>query len=209
MCGENALTLACEPLVQGSSPRVRGKPFRFGVKRGCFRLIPACAGKTVAKHTAYRAGPAHPRVCGENWALKSALKLFPGSSPRVRGKPDSFACVANRVGLIPACAGKTQLDSGTRRRTTAHPRVCGENSSPRRKRITRLGSSPRVRGKHVALNLGPVDGGLIPACAGKTSLRGGFSRAPRAHPRVCGENVSGLLSGIRNLGSSPRVRGKP
>ena len=51
---------------------------------------------------------AHPRVCGENWAfLLLPLRMF-GSSPRVRGKLRVFVGDTLRVGLIPACAGKTR-----------------------------------------------------------------------------------------------------
>ena len=51
--------------------------------------------------------------------------------------------------------------------------------------------------------------GLIPACAGKT-LTFPAQRTPRwAHPRVCGENIRDLAPVFQNIGSSPRVRGKP
>ena len=52
-------------------------------------------------------------------------------------------------------------------------------------------------------------GGLIPACAGKTTKNDGRISPSRAHPRVCGENVSFRVSGAIGQGSSPRVRGKP
>ena len=53
-----------------------------------------------------------------------------------------------------------------------------------------------------------INGGLIPACAGKTVdyLRGLLSY--RAHPRVCGENAAHVARLGRLVGSSPRVRGK-
>ena len=53
-----------------------------------------------------------------------------------------------------------------------------------------------------------VRGGLIPACAGKTSRNVTAKFARRAHPRVCGENRHRLISAIPRRGSSPRVRGK-
>ena len=90
----------------------------------------------------------------------------------------------------------------------AHPRVCGENSGTARGSSPGRGSSPRVRGKPERRPGGDGGGGLIPACAGKTSTS---SRAPRrrsAHPRVCGENAVHSLIGPAHPGSSPRVRGK-
>ena len=49
---------------------------------------------------------------------------------------------------------------------------------------------------------------LIPACAGKTLFNQADISREEAHPRVCGENINGLIQGIKNMGSSPRVRGK-
>ena len=50
---------------------------------------------------------AHPRACGEN--VKSAYNWVKnlGSSPRVRGKPVMVRMFTERLGLIPARAGKT------------------------------------------------------------------------------------------------------
>ena len=55
--------------------------------------------------------------------------------------------------------------------------------------VSPRGSSPRVRGKLVAVLAAHHHAGLIPACAGKTAavLRPVVTAA--AHPRVCGENA--------------------
>ena len=50
--------------------------------------------------------------------------------------------------------------------------------------------------------------GLIPACAGKTENSISLPTDPKAHPRVCGENVIRDLLTSLGEGSSPRVRGK-
>ena len=50
---------------------------------------------------------------------------------------------------------------------------------------------------------------LIPAHAGKTSLRSRPPRQKRAHPRACGENLSASQLLREGTGSSPRMRGKP
>ena len=76
-------------------------------------------------------------------------------------------------------------------------------------RLPCVGSSPRVRGKHVSARNRSHMGGLIPACAGKTAASTPANSPKPAHPRVCGENDC-LASGRRWWrGSSPRVRGKP
>ena len=56
--------------------------------------------------------------------------------------------------------------------TPAHPRVCGENQLDELEAIARLGSSPRVRGKHHPTAQPAPTCGLIPACAGKTRFQG-------------------------------------
>ena len=90
----------------------------------------------------------------------------------------------------------------------AHPRVCGENTNDTLLAALAEGSSPRVRGKHQRHTARSARRGLIPACAGKTRRVAVKTNSPRAHPRVCGENVlrRGFRGGVR--GSSPRVRGK-
>ena len=134
-------------LKAGSSPRVRGKPRVTGIEITVFRLIPACAGKTLDLANAsiegglipacagktfirvFARGPlgAHPRVCGENRAFDVLSIGRMGSSPRVRGKRAAFTAAGVSVGLIPACAGKTLTTFFAPSHTRAHPRVCGEN----------------------------------------------------------------------------------
>ena len=90
--------------------------------------------------------------------------------------------------LIPACAGKTSVETSAIASMKAHPRVCGENRRSEMFRWLTPGSSPRVRGKLRAAKSVVNDAGLIPACAGKTILADLSHRRIGAHPRVCGEN---------------------
>ena len=168
VCGENAPSTTATKAAHGSSPRVRGKQRRSRRRRGGPGLIPACAGKTCHQHLGRSRARAHPRVCGENLGIESRLRIFCGSSPRVRGKLSEtpYRSIGSR--LIPACAGKTATKSRSPARCQAHPRVCGENSNLRCLIFVESGSSPRVRGKlHRPTRKGQTPG-LIPACAGKT-----------------------------------------
>ena len=92
---------------------------------------------------------------------------------------------------------------------TDHPRACGANSPVRVDSAVSAGSSPRVRGKRLKAIALALIGRIIPARAGQT--RG--SRVSRVlcsdHPRACGANSSRSLFRSFELGSSPRVRGKP
>ena len=156
----------------GSSPLTRGK--RLDGPEGALDagLIPAHAGKTVAKPVAAGAIRAHPRSRGENWQP---------------GVP-----VGNVLGLIPAHAGKTGAEHRTGVRGRAHPRSRGENLRSISARASARGSSPLTRGKPTrpaARTRGP---GLIPAHAGKTAVCMASMRREPAHPRSRGENAGSV-----------------
>ena len=111
-------------------------------------------------------------------------------------------------GLIPACAGQTTGACSPGRRAWAHPRVCGADAMLQMARQTPQGSSPRVRGRQGAPPGRDGRAGLIPACAGQTTLSTRTGSPCRAHPRVCGADAT--VRGWKALrwGSSPRVRGR-
>ena len=208
VCGENLPEHAPEDWETGSSPRVRGKRSWEANSSSIGGLIPACAGKTHGWPERCAFPPAHPRVCEENALQVRDGGEIRGSSPRVRGKRRGFQRITQLFGLIPACAGKTTEGGLITLRAEAHPRVCGENMRSGFYTLLYPGSSPRVRGKRRQLHPEHPDGGLIPACAGKTECLGRVGIRRGAHPRVCGENtVLRPLSGVQ-AGSSPRVRGK-
>ena len=208
VCGENPTSDGASLTQAGSSPRVRGKLERCGARRGMWRLIPACAGKTGGVRAVGRGCGAHPRVCGENSCCPASSLLTRGSSPRVRGKLVERLYREGQPRLIPACAGKTPRSTTTSCPAAAHPRVCGENAAMEVLAVMSPGSSPRVRGKRVRRLGRRLTRGLIPACAGKTPYLPGKATATPAHPRACGENPTHPLPGGRVSGSSPRVRGK-
>ena len=207
-CGENEQYLVLRALEEGSSPRVRGKHRRVVDRPARAGLIPARAGKTGPSSRTRLPGPAHPRACGENWALFPAPVASSGSSPRVRGKPAVGGDSTNAYRLIPARAGKTGSRSRACGLSPAHPRACGENPPPARVGDGRCGSSPRVRGKPSRSGGRSAPPGLIPARAGKTAGQELRCQGTWAHPRACGENASPSPSLESGTGSSPRVRGK-
>ena len=171
--------------------------------RGCL----SCSGLLGFR---CRAGiPREPEISGREKVEGRKLGfIFENPSPRVWGKLLYQFLRRARLGLIPACAGKTIQSIGIACSDRAHPRVCGENHVRYEQTLLRSGSSPRVRGKPSLEFQARRRRGLIPACAGKT-WRVALNWTPaRAHPRVCGENPS--VQSLQNpaAGSSPRVRGK-
>ncbi len=94
------------------------------------------------------------------------------------------------------------------RRRPDHPRACGANMRLAHGKLPPYGSSPRMRGEHVASALQCDHARIIPAHAGQTPCTCRASRRFSDHPRACGANhfVVGVWEAER--GSSPRMRGK-
>ena len=95
------------PRSQGSSPRMRGAPgFKIWpmAARG---IIPAYAGSTRPGQRYDSRGGDHPRVCGEHVAGAVGETAYQGSSPRMRGAPNSVNAERDAKGIIPAYAGST------------------------------------------------------------------------------------------------------
>ena len=92
--------------------------------------------------------------------------------------------------------------------STDHPRACGANAASQRVTASRVGSSPRVRGKRPPVPSPAVRCRIIPARAGQTRGNRRSAASTPDHPRACGAN-SGLARIVLAVaGSSPRVRGK-
>ena len=131
-----------------------------------------------------------------------------GSSPRMRGKLGPLNPKRRAPRLIPAYAGKTRAIVFRPVLRRAHPRVCGENLTVNENGEISGGSSPRMRGKRHGGRRKLSRDRLIPAYAGKTWCGIRPRRTERAHPRVCGENITGRRDLDIAPGSSPRMRGK-
>ena len=172
----------------GSSPRVRGR-HHFGFHLGSlWGLIPASAGQTDVSPDAFVHAGAHPRECGADTLMWRRCRGVRGSSPRVRGRRQNLRRHHSTRRLIPASAGQTTRSPCPVGSKWAHPRECGADVANNLGKGTRVGSSPRVRGRR--------------------GHGGSFRRRRGAHPRECGADRRATL-GCRWLrGSSPRVRGR-
>ena len=192
----------------GSSPRGRGKLGRHRQRLPRVGLIPAWAGKTARSPEPGSRRAAHPRVGGENFGDHRVSVTAWGSSPRGRGKLLPVLRGVVGRGLIPAWAGKTCGVSSQRTKCRAHPRVGGENAAGPGHPQPVAGSSPRGRGKPLRRRRPLHEGGLIPAWAGKTTSTYRAQSAPRAHPRVGGENPPHLRALVRRGRLIPAWAGK-
>ena len=150
----------------------------------------------------------HPRVCGENPRTLPARVPRPGTSPRMRGKPEAFDYLGGDGRNIPAYAGKTPTVRHATPVVEEHPRVCGENGADSVFQGSSIGTSPRMRGKHLHAEGVAYAFRNIPAYAGKTHSARCYPWSTREHPRVCGENLPFPKRWVINIGTSPRMRGK-
>ena len=85
--------------------------------------------------------------------------------------------------------------------------MCGEHAETWIQSSLPQGSSPHVRGA-LGCSVSSADGfGIIPACAGSTSVACRFSTYRWDHPRMCGEHACTHPIEKMTAGSSPHVRG--
>ena len=91
----------------GSSPRMRGSRAFDGTEMSRTGIIPAHAGLTCGYICQPQINRDHPHACGAHDQASRALRLFEGSSPRMRGSLILVDQLGVNVGIIPAHAGLT------------------------------------------------------------------------------------------------------
>ena len=96
----------------GSSPLTRGARSHDRDRSDPTRLIPAYAGSTAPVSSAQTAISAHPRLRGEHYVGLLDENCEPGSSPLTRGAPRRGSSHPPGLGLIPAYAGSTNINTG-------------------------------------------------------------------------------------------------
>ena len=168
VCGEHIPALRRLASKAGSSPRMRG------TLRCCRRrcrgrgIIPAYAGNTRMPLLGPLRCRDHPRVCGEHCCGMAWFIATTGSSPRMRGTRVLEHAAEHVAGIIPAYAGNTRADSPRPTVRRDHPRVCGEHMGRKPQAVSRMGSSPRMRGTPDSRFSDSIPHGIIPAYAGNT-----------------------------------------
>ena len=165
--GENYATVSVHYRGTGSSPRIRGKSFGHLAEPNKRRIIPANTGKMTKRPCIVTMIWDHPREYGENYALPLSSSFHRGSSPRIRGKYDTYNITIYTHRIIPANTGKMNNHSARSVAMWDHPREYGENRLPPAHRCAVRGSSPRIRGKFAVFIDAAIYEGIIPANTGK------------------------------------------
>ena len=173
------------------------------------RITPACAGKTSFSSRISIMFWDHPRMRGED--ARSIPSRMPdgGSPPHARGRRKSGSQKLDIVRITPACAGKTEIWAEDGRSYRDHPRMRGEDHSSAGAQGIAQGSPPHARGRQEIRTSSYCDGGITPACAGKTFMCGLSILMARDHPRMRGEDALGVSSVPVSVGSPPHARGRP
>ena len=191
MCGEKQSFAQVVVQVVGSPPRMRGTDIGHSRTRQKLRITPACAGKRPARPGYAHNRRDHPRMCGEKYIKVGDAAVALGSPPHVRGKGVKHRDGRVRVGITPACAGKSHTGRFPARSAWDHPRMCGEKNLVFSVNSKKVGSPPHVRGKGAKITARRRSIGITPACAGKSD-HGLFVRTLAGdHPRMCGEKKCG------------------
>ena len=207
VCGERTDRREIGPELDGSSPRMRGTRGDDAQSDPPRRFIPAYAGNACDHCICSFVPQVHPRVCGERSTRVKSKSPSIGSSPRMRGTQSRGGLGKRCNRFIPAYAGNALLGISRLRGRAVHPRVCGERQRDGCHLRPRHGSSPRMRGTHTDGTLDAMPVRFIPAYAGNASAPSPTASSLPVHPRVCGERAQRAGVGLRNVGSSPRMRG--
>ena len=168
MRGEHAFAHASQRSFMGSSPHARGTHDGAEGHHHVPGIIPACAGNTIKPNLDTSIRGDHPRMRGEHVIDTAIGAVTGGSSPHARGTLEPNAVLHLLEGIIPACAGNTAISPHERILTKDHPRMRGEHTCPRKKRLPVLGSSPHARGTPSIHSIPFASSRIIPACAGNT-----------------------------------------
>ena len=194
VCGEHDASTETSRLRSGSSPRMRGAPWRSSTRPSSRWIIPAYAGSTRRTAPRIRQAWDHPRVCGEHQVLSASEVRRLGSSPRMRGALPQQTGAMWPVGIIPAYAGSTSASKAQLKTAGDHPRVCGEHTRTVTPSSSGWGSSPRMRGAHFEIPDIPMTWYMT----GEFFIR--FRRAWNCPPTQQGSSNTGLYG----VGRPPR-----
>mgnify|MGYP001257716996 CR=1 FL=1 len=171
----------------GSPPRVRGAVVCRLMHGNDDRITPACAGSRRNLPGQNMNAQDHPRVCGEQLAVRLTAENILGSPPRVRGADLLCNHQKGIKRITPACAGSRFPAREIPQYGPDHPRVCGEQPETVKRQYQLMGSPPRVRGAAFDRILPCPGPRITPACAGSRRTLLSPSGLPWDHPRVCGE----------------------
>ncbi len=169
-CGETICWRPLRSSRMGLSPPMRGNPRDDPHVADVVGSIPAHAGKPLPGGPAPRHRRVYPRPCGETSASMVPRSVTSGLSPPMRGNRACFRNSGQRMGSIPAHAGKPAKCLCNYPLIRVYPRPCGETRYLHLDAMPAAGLSPPMRGNRHDVGSAPQPAGSIPAHAGKPDL---------------------------------------
>ena len=193
--------------VAGSSPLARGLRPQVAHDGAPARIIPARAGFTPRWRGVNGWLGDHPRSRGVYPKTVLGREMNGGSSPLARGLRTTWCSTSPVCRIIPARAGFTSDRCRRVGRRGDHPRSRGVYFVHTTEDPSSRGSSPLARGLRRSVSPLGWRARIIPARAGFTGGRSGFSSRHGDHPRSRGVYYRAGLARLRAAGSSPLARG--
>ena len=166
MRGEQLLLVVRQTLVVGSPPLARGTVHKQPPYCRAFGITPACAGNRPCHFTHSLTSWDHPRLRGEQLALRLLAGLVAGSPPLARGTEYCTPVSVSTYRITPACAGNRNVCRGNLTARRDHPRLRGEQAFAPVFGFFFEGSPPLARGTVIVIARWVVVSGITPACAG-------------------------------------------
>ena len=170
-------------------------------------IIPARAGFTSGPPIRASRTRDHPRSRGVYAKLFLNSLYGKGSSPLARGLLGAERFDRGLHGIIPARAGFTRQQVGSRPPPADHPRSRGVYHPNDSVPDSRAGSSPLARGLHEVPDDRVGRGRIIPARAGFTLTPTGTTTAESDHPRSRGVYLPPMLHPLDVVGIIPARAG--
>ena len=193
MGGEKRCTTSSAPVLPGSPPRGRGKADQPARNRPAFRITPAWAGKSAARHRVRLFCRDHPRVGGEKAERSRRLQLLQGSPPRGRGKEPFPFLWPLPCRITPAWAGKSMSIAPSYNARGSPPRGRGKvqfvANIAQSTRITPAWAGKRLKRSHRSgiFISGPIPfHSVLHRPAGSGDSRAGRDGSPAGQPQNAG-----------------------
>ena len=184
---DNSASRSSKPHSE-SPPHARGRQPEDIAAISTAGITPACAGKTSVTNAGKPFVSDHPRMRGEDRSVWWLWLCVLGSPPHARGRLFNNKVSQSRLGITPACAGKTIFRPFRSRATGDHPRMRGEDDQPPVDKLAESGSPPHARGRRNVHHALAPEPGITPACAGKTVMKTPIGVYTGDHPRMRGED---------------------
>ncbi len=206
-CGERPNSFRRILASSGSSPRMWGTDPSGAHKGLGARFIPTHVGNGEKIRQILPIKPVHPHACGERRRWLDRVSGGVGSSPRMWGTASCLLAHLAKRRFIPTHVGNGPATENQRKKIAVHPHACGERFVISEVYALVPGSSPRMWGTVVAVQVAQRFRRFIPTHVGNGLAPLATTRTSPVHPHACGERWRGHGGQRTPGGSSPRMWG--